>query len=150
MVTDMFGVILDDLGKKIGVPLKPDENNTCLLKMKEGVSIQIEPDKSGDFLLLGCKLGVMPPGKYRENIFRQALKANDLPTVNTGIFSFSKKSDNLILFKKVYLKTLTAERLVQEVKPFVEKAALWANAIEHNDIPEISQVYTSKSGMFGL
>jgi hypothetical protein len=154
MVSDTFGVILEDLGKEIGLTgLQPDGNNSCLLNMKEGVSIQIEPDASGNFLVLGAKLGVVPPGKYRENLFKAALKANDLPHPINGVLSYSKKADQLVLYKKIPSRELTGGKLATEIKPFVEKAVVWQQALAHNDVPEVNQVYTSRtsgSGIFGL
>lgn len=153
MVTDLFGTLLVELGHAMSIPnLHSDENNTCMLRLKSGLIIQLELDKSGQFLLIGADLGTVPPGKYRENLFKEALKANDQPPPLHGILSYSKKSDHMVLYQKLFIKELNGEKIAAEINPFAEKAFAWSEAILHNDIPAINQSFTSQKpgGMFGL
>lgn len=153
MVTDMLGALLKELGPTLQIPdLHTDRNNTCLIKLKNGIQIQLEIDRSGRFLILGADLGVVPPGKYRENLFREALKANDLPHPTHGTLAYSKKSDCLVLFEKIPTTDLTGEKIAAEILPFSEKAIQWKDAIQRNEIPTVNQAFTSQqsSGMFGL
>lgn len=153
MVTDLFGSLLQELGKILEIAdLHPDRNNSCLINLKTGISIQLEFDKGGQFLVLGADLGTVPPGKYRENLFREALKSNDLPYPNHGTLAYSKKSDHLILFEKISSVDLTGEKIAAELTPFSEKAITWRDALQKNDIPNISQGYSPQrsGGMFGL
>lgn len=153
MVTDLFGAILQELGSSLGIQdLHPDSNNSCLIRLKSGLIIQIELDKGGQFLILGADLGTVPPGKYRENLFREALKSNDLPHPIHGILCYSKKSDHLVLYEKIHIKDLNGEKIAAEITPFAEKAYTWSEALLHNDIPAINQLFTSQKpgGMFGL
>lgn len=93
MVTDFFGSLLQELGKVLEIPdLHPDRNNSCQIVLKNGLNLQIELDRSGQFLIFGADLGVVPPGRYRENLFREALKANDMPHPIHGILAYSKKN----------------------------------------------------------
>src|SRR5262245_58766423 len=99
MVTDLFGALLQELGDSLEkADLHPDRNNSCLIRMKGGQEIQFELDRSSQFLIVGADLGAVPPGKYRENLFREALKANDMPHPIHGILAYSKKTDHLVLF----------------------------------------------------
>lgn len=153
MVTDLFGSLLQELGTILQIPdLHPDRNNTCLIKLKNGINIQLEFDRSGRFLLLGTDLGIVPPGKYRENLFREALKANDLPFPTHGTLAYSKKSDCLVMFEKITSTDLTGEKIAAELIPFSEKAIVWKDALQKNDIPMITQGYSplKSTGMFGL
>ncbi len=154
MVTDMFGTLLQELGQSFGnIQLRPDQNNSCLIRLKEGISIQLELDRACQFLILGCTLGTLIPGKYRENIFHEALKANDMPYPLHGILGFSQKTGNLALFEKINVRDLNGEKIAAEIIPFVEKAIVWSEALIRNEIPAISQAYTSErggGGMFGL
>ena len=73
MVTDLLGTLLQELGKSLEIAeLSPDENNSCLIELKNGQQIQLELDRSGQFFVIGADIGMVPPGKYRENLFRQA------------------------------------------------------------------------------
>lgn len=153
MVTDFLGVMLQEMGATLEITdLHPDRNNTCQIRLKNGLDIQLELDKSGQFIVLGSDLGTVPPGKYRENLFREALKANDMPYPNHGTLAYSKKSDHLVLFEKMNIKDLNGEKVAVEITPFSEKALIWKEALQRGDIPSLNQSYMSKSsgGMFGL
>jgi len=153
MVTDLVGTLLEELGRSLKIAnLHPDSNNSCMIRLESGLIIQIELDKGAQFILVGADLGTVPPGKYRENLFREALKTNDLPHPNHGILCYSKKSDHLILYQKIFLKDLNGEKIAAEITPFSEKAYTWSEAIMRNDIPAVNQSFTSQKpgGMFGL
>lgn len=153
MVTDVFGALLQELGPFLGlVNLHPDHNNSCLIRLESGLIIQIEVDKSGQFLILGADLGTIPPGKYRENLLREAMKANDMPPPLHGILCFSRKADHLALFEKIPLKDLSGAKLAAEIPFFSEKAFTWSAALLNNEIPQISNPQASQrpGGLFGL
>lgn len=153
MVTDLFGALLQELGNAMGVAgLHPDSNNSCMLKLKSGLIIQLELDRRGEFLILGADLGNVPPGKYRENLFREALKANDLPYPLHGILCYSRKSGHLVIFQKIHTRDLNGEKLAAEIAPFAEKAFTWSEALLRGDLPVVNQTFTSQKpgGMFGL
>lgn len=154
MISDLFTSLLDELSIPMKIKdLKPDSNNSCLIKFKTGVEIQLELDTSEEFLLIGTSFGPLRPGRYRENIFREALKANGMPAPRYGIFAYSKKADNLIMFDKLHLKDLTGMKIFDHIKPFTEKALVWKEALARGDIPSIlSSSYASSSsgGIFGI
>jgi Tir chaperone protein (CesT) family len=153
MVMDLFGTILEDLGKIIKInDLHPDKNNSCLIKYATGLEVQMEIDRSGECLVLGSQLGVVISGRYRENVFREALKANGIKSQRNGVFAYSKKNDQLILFEKIHIKDINAEKIAAILTPFAEKALIWKTAITQGDIPSVSNTYASSrsGGMFGL
>ena len=154
MVRDLFETLLEETGQILGIAdLHPDQNNSCLIGLKSGVRIQMELDKRGDFLILCCSLGSPPGGKYRENLFRQALKANELLPDQVGIFAYSVKTDHMLLFQKLPLNDLNGQKIAAAITPLSEKAAAWIEAIAHNDVPPLEQTYASSQqggGMFGL
>lgn len=153
MVTDVLGVILGELGALLNIPdLKPDEYHTCLIKLASGTTLQIEQSKDGQTLLIGSELGVVPPGRYRIDLFKEAMKANAQPLPRYGTFGWSKKTDNLVFFRRIPLKELTGEKLHAMIPPFVEIVKKWKEAIDHGDIPLNNSFYTSggKGGLFGL
>ena len=151
MVKDLFGNLLSDIGTALNIrDLHPDQANSCLIKMPSGVKIQLEIDKRGENLLMGCELGVLMAGKYRENIFQEALKANGNPPPHNGIFAFSKKSDKLVLYEKIPLKHFSVDKVIGLLTPFSEKAKAWIDALARGDMPPPSSFSTTSSGMFGL
>lgn len=152
MVTDFFGALLDELGKILQMPLAPDSNNSCLIKFKEGVTIQLEMDRGNNqFLIIGSDLGAIPAGKYRENLFQEALKANGMPSPRYGTFAYSKQADHLILFEMMNLQEITGGKIAEFLPFFIEKAKVWSQALTKGEIPIVASVYTSRpTGLFGL
>lgn len=153
MVTDLFGTLLQELGVQLQIPnLQADRNNSCLIRLKDGLQIQLELDRLSQFLILGSDLGEISYGKYRENIFREALKANGMPYPLNGILAYSQRTNHLILFEKISVRELTGEKLMFNLVPFTEKARLWKDALSRNEVPSLAQFHTSErpAGMFGL
>lgn len=154
MVTDLFGVILQELGPLLQIKnLHPDRNNSCEIKLVNGTIIQIELDKSGQFLVLGTDFGMPAPGKYRESLFKEALRANGMPAPIHGIIAYSSKADHLVMFEKIHVKDLSGAKVAAAITPFVEKAIIWTDAVRNSQIPAVQQVTTSSfrsAGMFGL
>lgn len=154
MVTDLFGSLLQELGKIMGIPdLHPDRHNACLIKFPDGLEVQMELDGQGIELTMLSNIGIIPAGKYRENVFREALRANGMPLPLNGVFAFSKKGDNLVLFQRILTKDLTGDKINSAMLPFLEKARYWRETINNNEIPTVSSAYTSSGrsqGMFGM
>jgi hypothetical protein len=153
MVTDLFGTLLQELGPLLEIPtLHPDRQNSCLIRLKGGLNIQLELDRMGQFFIMGSDLGTVPPGKYRENLFREALKANGMPQPLNGILAYSQKTEHLILFEKMHVKDLNGDKIMAVLTPFCEKARVWRDALARGDIPALTQYYASgkPGGIFGL
>jgi Tir chaperone family protein CesT len=151
MVTDLFGSLLQELGKAMKIELlRTEETPSYLFKYNNGISVQLELDQSGRSFLLCSDLGAIPLGKYRENLFREALKSNDLPPPLHGVLSYSQQTDHLVLFEKLPLAELNGEKIAAALQPFTEKALLWSEAIKHNEIPAIQGATPSPGGVFGL
>lgn len=152
MVKDLYGSLLEELGRALQITdLHPDRNNSCLIRLKNGLQLQVEIHPKTESLLLGCDLGDLPPGRFRVDLFREALRANGLPYPQHGILAYSQKSDHLILFEFLPLKDLTGDKIADEVTPFAEKALLWKNGIANNEVPVVTFAGARPSmGMFGL
>lgn len=153
MVSDNYNAILKELSEALQIEeLHSDNNNSCLIKFKDGFRVQIEPDLTGPFLIIGADLGDVSAGRYRENILCEALRANDLPHPIHGILAYSTKTNHLILYEKVHLKDLNGEKIAALLPLFMEKGKVWAEALTRGEIPAINQAYTGGrgSGMLGL
>lgn len=153
MVTDQFGSILQELAIAIKNPgLQVDKNNSCLIKFKGGLKVQIELDRDGKNLIIGADLGLVPPGNYRERVFIEALKANGLPYPRIGTFAYSTQNDHLVLFAALGLQDLRGDKVAEYLKPFLEKLKTWKDALARSDVPVVAATtFTSKPmGMFGM
>lgn len=153
MVVNQFEALLQELGQILKIPLHPDKTHSCLIKLKEGVSVQLEIDRPGDSLLFGIDVADVPPGKYRENLFKEALRANGSPSPRYGTLAYSRKTGHLVLFERLPLKDLNGDKVAEFLKPFVMKAKVWKDAIIRGEVPVIqgSGAHPNKNiGMFGL
>lgn len=152
MVKDLYGTLLEEMGRSLKIEdLHADANNSCLIRLKNELRIQVEINPRTQFLLLGCDLGDIPPGPFRVDLFREALRANGQPHPQHGIFAYSNKTDHLVLFEYMHLKDLTGDKIADEIGPFSEKALLWKNSIAHNEVPVITVAGGRPTfGMFGL
>ncbi len=154
MVTDFYGTILDELSKAFEIdPLKPDENNTCLLRFANGFEVYIEMEQGEKHVLIGSTLGPVAAGRYREDVFRNALIANAQPYPRYGTFAYSKEADSLALFELIPIENLTGAKVAEVIAPLIQKGVIWKETLERGDVPKISIPGTSttpSSGMFGL
>lgn len=154
MVTDAFGLLLQEVGKLLKIPkLEPDSNSSCLINFPDKIALQIETDRSGNNLILGCDVGTLPPGKYRELVFREALRSNGLPPPHFGEFSYSKQADKLMLMQQIPMKEINGDKVLAVLNPLLEKAKHWKEAISRGDVPSIGAISSGSrggAGMFGL
>lgn len=151
MVSSQFGALLKEMESFFKCPLEPDQNDSCLIQMGIGLSVQIEIDRYG-YLLIGCRLGVIPMSRYRDIIIQQALKSNDAALPSSGVFGFSRKSGQLIVFMRFVPASHSSEQIQALLPPFITKAKKWVDAIAKGETPVVEESVASSapSGIFGL
>ena len=135
MVGDLFSHLLEELGTALKIKLQPDKNNACVLKFNNGIEVQIEPAHRGKQIIIATELGQLSQGRFRENIFREALKSNGLPPPRNGIFAYSKKNESLVLYDWLFIEHVTGELLAQYLQQFTQKALLWKDSIARGEVP---------------
>ena len=154
MVTDLYETLLSEVGAILGVSLFPDSNNSCLVKLKSGLRVQLEMERTGKYFIIGIDLGPVPAGQYRQKLFREALRANGLPYPRLGILAFSEKSGHLILFDPVSTQDLNGERIAFRLSPLAEKGLKWQEAIQRGEVPIVETPVKGgarpPAGIFGL
>jgi hypothetical protein len=129
-----FEQVLSELGSKLGIALKPDHNQSCLLEIN-GVRLQIDLESDGDEILLGSFLGQLTPGPYRSKVFTEALKRNGNGEASQGILAFTRKNDSLVLFQYLPLTQLTGDILYTHLLEFLEHASIWIESLQRGDLP---------------
>lgn len=144
-----FDLLLKEFEPFFNCPLTADENNTCLIKMGLGLSLQLEMNIDGQFII-GCVLGTLPSNRYRNDIITEALKSNNAYPPSDGVLSFSHKTNHLILFILVDPQKLNQEWINSKVPVFIQRASIWSKAIENGEIPSIQYPTETTSGIFGL
>ncbi len=128
-MTNSFEELLQSLGKVFHLALHTDRSNACSIRIHEHLVIQLQPDLSQENLWIFAKLIELPPGKFRENILRDTLKANALPDPRTGIFGYIAPTNHLALFQKYPLALLNGDNLAGFIGAFLEMADSWRHAI---------------------
>lgn len=152
MVTDLFGNILEDVSIVLQLPtLQSDKNNSCLIKFQDDLRLQMEVDRGAEFIIFMAELGEVFPGRYKENIFREALRANNEPYPRYGYFAYRQQAKVLVLLDMIPVREVNQDKLKAFLIPFIDKARVWKEAIKRGEIPQ-SSVSSSREGgaLFGL
>jgi len=129
---NQFGELLRALSRAIRLdpPLHPDRHQRCKLLINKVLPLQLEIDSAQENLLVASELFVIPPGKFRENVLKSALKANALPPPRIGTFAYIERKNELVLFEFLPLQHIQMEKMVSFLQSFIEKGESWRRAIE--------------------
>ena len=141
---DRFEEILRLFGNCLDLPLRIDKNNACAIQVK-GVIIQMQTDLSQERLLIGCKILEVGPGKFRENVLKEALKANGLADPRVGIFAYIPPINTLFLFQHYPFDILTTgERVASLIGPFIKTCTDWRSAIQNGQSAPVTEPRLSR------
>jgi|SRR5579862_5526742 len=147
---DQFQELLVSLGQQLGLPLHPDKTGACRLNIRNLFSIQLEYEPARERILIASFLCEVPPGKLRENVLRDALKAN-FPYPEMGSFGYSERNNKLSLFLYSPIHGLTGQKLAALLSSFIEKATKWKQAVEQGQTATLVQgASSSEIKPFGL
>lgn len=126
---NQFEELVRELAHHFSVPLKPLHEGICTFNIEHKVHVQFKLDKSLERLFIGSFITQIAPGKFKENVFLQTLKANaQMP--NVGFFGFNENNSELLLYEYIQMRDLTIKPLLNIFAVFVEKAIHWKNAID--------------------
>lgn len=92
MSLEQFSALLMELGKSLGLELTPDEHDSCLIPSPDGLKIQMEMDPHEENFLICTEVSKVPLGRFREDVFREALKYNGSPLPRIGDLCLQRKN----------------------------------------------------------
>jgi hypothetical protein len=95
----------------------------------------LEPNSTSEFLNILIELGSPGDGKYKENVFCEALKANGLASPRIGTFCYGKKNDSLILHEAIPFEDIHGQMLADIVQALLSKARSWKDSLSRGEIP---------------
>lgn len=127
-MSDLFENLLRELSLYLNIPLHVDKLGCCAIVVEEKLKIQLELDRSEQFLVLAGFVAKLDPGKFRENILLEALKANE-HLDRIGTFGFNPYDNTLALFYLIDTKNLHGEKLKDIIAIFIGRSLEWQNAI---------------------
>lgn len=149
---DRFEELLKELSVELNVSLHPDRRGACKLRINETLHVQLECDAPQENLLIATFICEIPPGKFRENILKDALKSNNGPFPVNGTLSYSERNNQLALFSLLRLSSLTGKFLADFLTAFVEKANHWRTGVETGNTASLvsRSSKSSSDNIFGL
>jgi hypothetical protein len=124
-----FEELLHELGKVFRLELKVDRHSACSIRLSNELTLQLQLDREQENLWIFAKLGEIPPGKFREELLFETLKANGKPDPLPAALSYIAKDNALAIFQIYPLSILTGERLAALVGSILEMAKEWQNAL---------------------
>lgn len=130
--------ILKDVGHQLGLELKPDENDTCQLRVEDQLDLYLEVDDVTGDLVLATPLGELAPGKMTQSFFKASLLANDLPRPFAGRFAFSATLNQLVLFERASLLYVDSKIIFQILLTLVSEGKRWKEAILNGIAPDLT------------
>lgn len=153
MATDEFASILEEVGRIFQIKLIPDDKDSCLLRFRERTSAQMQIDRRHDRFIIAFPLGEIPPGRFREDVFIESLKANGAPHPRPGTFAYSEANKNLFFFHTLPLNQLKGSDVADALEKMRPVAQEWKDSLEKGTIPQVNRTSLSKGrsgGLFGL
>ena len=126
---ERFAELLREMGPLFGASLFPDRRGHCNLNINDSFRVYIENESEHQRLLIGAFVCDIPPGKFRENVLKEALKANGT-FPRTGIFAYVRKKNQLALYTYAYTDILNGKLLAQQLRTFIAFALTWKQAID--------------------
>jgi hypothetical protein len=147
---DRFEELLKELGIALSIALHPDRLGACKLRIGDECHVQLECDAHQENLLIATFICDVPPGKFRENILKDALKSNG-PFPKNGTLAYSERNNKLVLFSYLRISNLHGSTLAEFLNALVDKANAWRMGVETGHTSQlVAQTLKSASGIFGL
>jgi hypothetical protein len=132
-----FEQLIAALSQSLGISLQTEKGTICKLLIHESLKVQLEYEPSFERILIACFICELPPGKFREDVLKEALKANDSLT-RLGTFGYSEKNNSLAYFLYVSEKK-DANAISEILMRFAETADVWKKAIESGQLYLVTQ-----------
>ena len=149
-MTDRFAELLQELGKVFQMSLHPDKLNACSILIPPNPVIMLQLDETQEFLFLFCKVIEISPGKFRENVLCEALKANGQPDPRPGILGYIAMSNMIAVHQKFPASLMNGERLAMLIGSLLEMVNIWKTAIEHGKPGPQSEPPSLPNPMMGI
>lgn len=148
---DRFAELIQELGDFLQIPLHVDRNGTCTLQVHHKARIQMQVDVSGKKLWMASIAIELPPGKFRENVLKEGLKANHLPDPRPLICGYVGPNNHLAFYQAFPLEVLNGERLAGFFGAFLTETESWIQAIEQGrPAPIVTEPDLGSSRPFGI
>lgn len=123
-----FQELIQYISEQFQLDLKPEANDSCSIKVDDKIIVQLELDAANQRLMLMTYISEIPPGKFRENVLYEALKANHLPT-RIGTLGFLQESGELTFHHFFSTQISKYELVAQYLTEMIYVCMQWKEAI---------------------
>jgi hypothetical protein len=146
---ERFNALLHELGAELGTSLHADKRGACKFKVNDQQIVQLEGDAAQENLIALLFIGEIPPGKYRENILKDALKSNGPFPIDCTL-AYSERNNQLALFASLPLLDINGKVLADCLILWIAKANQWRTGIETGHTAQLVPSQPKTSGrLFG-
>jgi len=139
---DLFDDLLKELSTIIGLSLHRDNFDACCLQIGERLRVHIAPDKKRHIVVY-VFLEDLGPGKFREEVLKEGLKANSL-LLPGGVLGYSGKNGYLSLHQ-FFEEDTTSAKLYEGILSLVDYAIQWQAALSQGKTTPLSLTPKSSS-----
>ncbi|SCA62960.1 Uncharacterized protein SCG7109_AG_00080 [Chlamydiales bacterium SCGC AG-110-M15] len=128
--------VVEALGRLLVLPAKVDPQGGYQAILNDKMRFRIEINENIKWVNIIADLGEVPPGAYRLNLFKAALRANGAFGPRAGTMGFAENNRHMLLFDKLYIYDLTEDSLQIALGPFIEKGLIWTDHIAAGSLPD--------------
>jgi len=140
-----FEDLIIQLGDLLEIALHAERGTVCKLNINGKMQVNMEFDEVKDLLLLGCFASDLPPGRYRENVLKEALRINSTYP-RLGTFAYSERNNKLVIFTYISFVGLNPEKLNNKLQELLEGADDWRMAVDSGNLAKVALPSSGSSG----
>lgn len=124
-----FAEFLQELGHALGMELFVDVRGACSVRMQGHLHIQMQPGPERDELWMVAEIAELPPGRFREEVLREALKANHAFRDMPFSFSYVDAKNRLLLSTHSPFDKIDGTRAALLLSVLSDTAETWKRAV---------------------
>lgn len=129
-----FEELIAQLSTVLEVDLHLDHNHIVALKIRDRLAIQLQEDREKRQVLIVSMLCEVPPGRFRENVCAEALKANSSAADRPGTLGYLAMKNALTLHLGYPIEELDGKKLALLTSNFIDCAEQWQKAIDKGQV----------------
>lgn len=127
---EKFQQLIYDFGDLVAEDLYIDEHGVCRLFLNEKFPLQLELNQAEDTLICIASITEVPPGRFREQVLKEALKDNEHSRGQDGTLGYVLQKGMLTYHFSYPLEQLTGSILADFLEVITPKIESWYDAIE--------------------
>ena len=131
-----FEELIEELARILNIPLRAEKGMLCKINIDGNFSVHLQYDQNEDLVMMGAMIIEIPPGRFRENVLKEALKVNDT-FPRFGTMCFSEKGNKLAIYDHVSFEGLSPDIFNKKLDSFIEYCYEWYNAVLSGNISQI-------------